>query len=69
MIAECGDCGRVELYRNRCPQCGSAALAVPGGIPARAARTFPWLRKLKPIRPTVVLQRSITGFAAFKRKA
>lgn len=41
-IAECPDCGRIELFRMRCPKCGGASWSIVGGI-----RRFLWLRRLR----------------------
>lgn len=65
-LADCPDDGRVELFRNACPFCGGPCVPT-GGIPSRVARKFPWLRRLKVVKPAVEIQRYLTGFRAFRK--
>jgi|GEM_PF-2188639 len=68
MIADCPDCGRVELYRGRCPVCGGESWGVPGGIPARSAKKLPFLQLIKAVKKPAAVQRSIAAFSRFRRR-
>jgi hypothetical protein len=51
MLADCPDCGRVELHRNRCPVCGGDSWQRAGGVAKQFVHHLPWLKRMRLVAP------------------